>query len=74
MIFYEIYNYKTSPPDEYEYVYPWELEGIYLYLSMINIILILGIYIYYKFKKGVRDINEMVEDKEVFKDFFGNNM
>ena len=32
----------------------------------INIILILGIYIYYKFKKGVRDINEMVEDKEVF--------
>lgn len=40
----------------------------------INIILILGIYIYYKFKKGVRDINEMVEDKEVFKDFFGGNM
>lgn len=40
----------------------------------INIILILGIYIYYKFKKGVREINEMVEDKEVFKDFFGGNM
>ena len=34
-------EYKTSPPDEYEYVYPRELEGIYLYLSMINIILIL---------------------------------
>lgn len=32
-------EYKTSPPDEYEYVYP--LEGIYLYLNMINIILIL---------------------------------
>lgn len=34
-------EYKTSPPDEYEYVYPRELEGIYLYLSMINIIFIL---------------------------------
>lgn len=40
----------------------------------INVILILGIYIYYKFKKGVRELNEIIEDKEVFKDFFGNNM
>lgn len=40
----------------------------------INVILILGIYIYYKFKKGVEELNEVVEDKEVFKDFFGNNM
>lgn len=40
----------------------------------INIILISGIYIYYKFKKGVRELNEIIEDKEVFKDFFGNNM
>lgn len=40
----------------------------------INIILILAIYLYFKFKKGVSELNEIIEDKEVFKDFFGNNM
>lgn len=62
-------EYKTSPPDECEYVYPRELEGIYLYLSMINIILILFMLLFlFKSYFCINIKNQIVMDKLILND------
>lgn len=62
-------EYKTSPPDEYEYVYPGELEGIYLYLSMINIILILFMLLFlFKSYLCISIKNQIVMNKLILND------